>query len=193
MLTKWDHKYQAAKQAGSVAKVLIENLHLLPTEKGNALDLACGLGANSLLLAEHGFNVNAWDNSAVAIEKVAQFAKHRMLSISGQCRDVTLAPPEPETFDVIVVSFFLDRGLCQSLTEALKPGGLIFYQTYCQQKVTEIGPTNPDFLLKENELLDLFSGLNIRFYREDALAGDHEQGCRNQAMLVAQKRYEINL
>jgi 2-polyprenyl-3-methyl-5-hydroxy-6-metoxy-1,4-benzoquinol methylase len=188
MLTKWDRKYQAADKAGNAAKVLTENIQLLPVvKKGKALDVACGLGANSLLLAEHGLDVSAWDSSVVAIEKLTKFAKHHLLSISGKCRDVSLNPPEPDTFDVIVVSFFLDRGLCKKLIEALKPGGLIFYQTYCQQKVTEIGPTNPDFLLKENELLHLFSGLNIRFYREDALVGDIELGFRNQAMLIAQK------
>lgn len=187
MLTKWDRKYQAEDNAGNAAKVLTENLHLLPTVNGKALDLACGLGANSLLLAKQGFDVFAWDSSEVAIKKLTQFFNQQKLDVSAECRDVTISPPEPDTFDVIVVSYFLERELCHQLTEALKPGGLLFYQTYCQQKVTEIGPSNPDFLLKENELLTLFSNLNIRFYREEALAGDLEQGCRNQAMLVAQK------
>jgi 2-polyprenyl-3-methyl-5-hydroxy-6-metoxy-1,4-benzoquinol methylase len=189
MLTKWDRKYQAADSAGNVAKVLIENLHLLPLVNGKALDLACGLGANGLLLAKQGFEVFAWDSSEVAIKKLTQFFNQQKLDVSVECRDVTISPPEPDTFDVIVVSYFLERELCHQLTEALKPGGLLFYQTYCQQKVTEIGPSNPDFLLKENELLNLFSNLNIRFYREEALAGDLVQGCRNQAMLVAQKPY----
>ncbi len=187
MLSKWDRKYQLATEAGLAAKVLIDNQHLLPSSGGRALDLACGLGANALLLAEHGLTVTAWDSSAVAIEKVTEFATQHGLTITAERRDVSICPPEANSFDVIVVSYFLDRAMCLELIAALKSGGLLFYQTYCEQKVVETGPTNPNFLLKENELLRLFSALNIRFYREEALTGDQQKGWRNQAMLVAQK------
>ncbi len=187
MTAKWDLKYQSANDAGKAAQVLTENEHLLPATTVKALDLACGLGANALLLAERGFDVAAWDSSTIAIEKLNQFAKLQNLRVIAEQYDVSLNPPKANSYDVIVVSYFLDRTICSDLVKALKPGGLLFYQTYCQQKVVEIGPKNPHFLLAENELLTLFSALKIRFYREDALVGDHQKGCRNQAMLVAQK------
>jgi len=46
---------------------LTQNQHLLPSQ-GTALDLACGQGGNSQLLAKAGLDVLAWDSSAVAIE-----------------------------------------------------------------------------------------------------------------------------
>jgi len=187
LTSKWDNKYQQATEAGLAAKALIENEHLLPINGGKALDLACGLGANALRLAKNNFEVMAWDSSTVAVEKLTLFALQQEAQLTAQQRDISLEPPEPESFDVIVVSYFLDRAICADIVAALRPNGLLFYQTYCQQKVVDTGPRNPDFLLKENELLALFSELNVRFYREEALAGDHGLGWRNQAMLVAQK------
>jgi 2-polyprenyl-3-methyl-5-hydroxy-6-metoxy-1,4-benzoquinol methylase len=187
LTSKWDNKYLLAAEAGLAVNVLTENEHLLPINGGKALDLACGLGANALLLAKNNFDVMAWDSSGVAIEKLTSFAQQQNTSLVAQQRDVSLEPPEPESFDVIVVSYFLERAICADIVSSLKPNGLLFYQTYCQQKVVDTGPSNPDFLLKENELLALFSDLNVRFYREEALAGNHHLGWRNQAMLVAQK------
>ena len=107
--------------------------------------------------------------------------------MNAQVRDVTKHLPTINSVDVLVVSFFLERELCPALFAAIKPGGLLFYQTYCQQKVTEQGPTNPDYLLADNELLQLFPQMKVRVYREDALLGKHNAGLRNQALLVAQK------
>jgi len=99
------------------------------------------------------------------------------LAIDAQVRDVVESPPEYNSLDVLVVSFFLDRGLCSTLIDSLRPGGLVFYQTYCQDKVSEQGPNNPKFLLADNELLALFSSMSLRVYREESLLGDVQQGC----------------
>jgi len=68
-------------------------------------------------------------------------------------RDVVSRPPEPESADVIVVSRFLQRSLCSKLCDALRPNGVLFYQTFTS------GLSNPDYLLKENELPELFASL----------------------------------
>ena len=183
---KWDTNYAQREREVTAAKVLIENQHLLPAS-GKALDLACGLGGNAKLLAKKGLDVDAWDLSPVAIEKLQQEAQLHNLAIKAQIRDVVEKPPTAQSYDVVVVSFFLERELCAKLAEALKPGGVLFYQTHCRDKVSEIGPSNPDYLLEDNELLSLFSGLKVRVYQEEAMLGDHQQGFRNQALLVAEK------
>jgi len=188
MQSKWDRIYSEKKAEPTACYVLTQNQHLLPTQ-GRALDLACGQGANARLLAQAGLDVEAWDASAVAIEQLSDVAAEASLTIDAQVRDVIKSPPKENSLDVLVVSFFLDRGLCPRLIAALKPGGLLFYQTYCQQKVTDQGPNNPDFLLADNELLKLFSPMKPRVYREESLLGDVEQGWRNQALLVAEKRF----
>jgi tellurite methyltransferase len=65
---------------------------------------------------------------------------------------------------------------------------LVFYQTFTREKSADCGPSNPAYLLEENELLRLFSGLRILAYREEGNVGDVAQGFRNEAMIVAQKR-----
>ena len=59
---KWDRRYSDPANEARAAQVLSDNLHLLPTQ-GTALDLACGLGGNALLLARQGLTVEAWDLS----------------------------------------------------------------------------------------------------------------------------------
>jgi tellurite methyltransferase len=75
---KWDQRYLCSDRFPPPVPVLSQNLHLLPS-RGRALDLACGLGANALLLAEQGLEVVAWDLSPVAIERLRREAESRGL------------------------------------------------------------------------------------------------------------------
>lgn len=184
---KWDQRYrQAAANAPSTAQVLEENRHLLP-KTGDALDLACGLGGNALLLSTAGLRVQAWDLSSVAVDALQSRSLEGSASLEAVVRDVLANPPQPASFDVIVVSYFLERSLAPALCAALRPGGLLFYQTFVRDKVSQQGPSNPDFLLAENELLSLFAELRLRVYREEGKLGDSTQGLRNEALFVGQK------
>ncbi|WP_455366098.1 class I SAM-dependent methyltransferase [Kaarinaea lacus] len=189
---QWNERYREAASAGlpEPALVLSENAHLLP-DKGMALDLACGRGANAIFLVQHGLQVSAWDYSPVAVEQLQQYAKQQALTLRVEVRDVVHNPPGKESFDVIVVSRFLERAIIPQLCAALKPQGLIFYQTFIAEKDAAIGPGNPDYLLQPNELLALFAALRIRVYREEGLLGDMTCGFRNEAMLVAQRLPEL--
>ncbi len=183
---KWDTIYQNKSVEPTASYVLTNYSYLLPKE-GIALDLACGQGGNALFLAQAGLDVQAWDASAVAIEQLKKQSELKKLNIDAQLHDVVKSPPLTESIDVLVVSFFLDRDLCAQLYSALKPGGILFYQTYCQQKTSEQGPKNIDYLLADNELLQLFSPMKVRIYQQDALLGNSKKGLRNQAILVAEK------
>jgi 2-polyprenyl-3-methyl-5-hydroxy-6-metoxy-1,4-benzoquinol methylase len=183
---KWDARYRAASTMPRPARVLEENAHLLPGH-GTALDLACGLGANALTLARAGLQVDAWDISSVAIAALTQQAEREGLAIRATVRDVLAEPPPAQAYDVIVVSHFLQRELAPALYAALRPGGLLYYQTFVRDKVDDVGPSNADYLLAENELRDLFAELCLRVYREEGRLGDSRRGLRNEALLVGQK------
>lgn len=184
--TKWQRRYRHTAVRPQPARVLTENSHLLPAS-GQALDLACGLAANAVFLAEQGLQATAWDQSSAAIEQVVDYARQQQLDINAGVRDVVAEPPPAASFEVIVVSRFLHRALCPAIARALKPGGVLFYQTFSAHKRSDSGPSNPDYLLADNELLDLFAGLQIRVYREEKHLGDLEKGFRDQVMLVAEK------
>lgn len=184
---KWNRRHAGAADRGSVAVVLRDNAHLLPST-GDALDLACGRGANALFLAEAGLRVEAWDLADVAIAGLAEEARRRQLPIRARVRDVVLNPPAAASFDVIVVSHFFARSICSDLIAALRPGGLLFYQTWTRMRVSDAGPRNSDFRLADGELLGLFAALQLRVYREEGRAGDAARGFRNQAMFVGEKK-----
>lgn len=184
---KWDKNYNAcSSDYPSPSEVLRQNLHLLPAQ-GTALDLACGRGANAICLAENGLTVSAWDISASALEHLATKANEKKLDINLEPRDISKQAPELNSFDIIVVSNFLERKLIDDIRKAIKPNGLIFYQTFIKDKVSTTGPNNPDYLLDKNELLHFFNDWKLIFYREEGTIGDINSGFRNQAMIIAQK------
>jgi tellurite methyltransferase len=185
---QWDARYRAADTTvpPEPARVLADHDYLLPPA-GTALDLASGLGGNALHLARCGLDAHAWDISGEALAKLEGFARDLGLAVRTEARDVAGDPPAPESFDVIVVSRFLDRALAPALSAALKPGGLLFYQTFTRERVTPAGPRNPAFLLEPNELLALFRGLRVVVYREEGTIGDGSRGVRNEALFIGRK------
>lgn len=199
--TEWNSRYQTVNEAKVFAypqkllprsdlpppcMVVAAYTHLFPTT-GTALDLACGLGANALLLAHHGLETYAWDYAETVLERLRANAQTQQVQIHTELRDVVISPPPPDTFDVIVVCHFLERRLAPALLQALKPNGLQFYQTFTRSSVSEGGPKNPEFRLADNELLRLFADMQIIIYREEGKIGDTGQGFRNEALLIARK------
>ncbi|MEW7977345.1 MAG: methyltransferase domain-containing protein [Candidatus Sedimenticola endophacoides] len=183
---RWDRRHGEAQGPGEVAEVLRQNLHLLPPW-GRALDLACGRGANALLMARQGLRVSAWDLSPVAIERLRREAVAQGLEIEAEARDLCAGTLPEAAFDLILVSHFLERSLAPAIISALRPGGLLFYQTFSRAVVSMAGPSNSEYRLADNELLSLFTSLRVRVYREEQTLGDTTQGWRDKAMLIAQK------
>jgi SAM-dependent methyltransferase len=186
-LAKWDGIYrQLPDVPPEPACILVENAHLLPAG-GVALDLACGLGGNALFLAQRGFKSLAWDISQVAIDRLRVLAGRLGLAVEAEVRDVERSEFPREFFDVVVVSRFLARNLAGVIANSLKRGGLLYYQTYVRDKVSPSGPSNPAYLLAENELLSLFRELRPVVYREEGRRGDLSLGRRDEAFFIGQK------
>jgi len=82
---------------------------------------------------------------------------------------------------VQTLGVYLQRNLFPALIQALKPGGFLIYQTYiADQQNLPGGPRDPTYLLKPNELLEAFAGLQVLHYRESS-------STRATAELVARK------
>ena len=186
---KWNQIYSTEDETKvQPAQVLCEYKYLLPST-GIALDLACGLGGNAIFLAQHGLTTHAWDISEQAIQKLEQYCVCNKIDlVTTAVRDVCEQPPTDNSFDVICVSFFLERNITKNIVSALKPNGLLYYQTFVHEQVSEHGPRNPKYRLSENELLNMFSSLHILSYQELGAVGNVKQGIRDSAWVVAQKR-----
>jgi len=189
---KWNTIYQSKRQNVETKKltpayILQEFHHLLPAQ-GKALDLASGLGANTLFLAQQNMESHAWDISSIAIKKLREAAKSLNLHINTEVRDVVTNPPEESSFDVIVVCHFLDQQIMPDIIAALRNNGLLFYQTFTKAHVQESGPTNEQYRLGKNELLNLCKDLDTVVYREEGLIGNTESGFRNEALFIGQRK-----
>ena len=76
--------------------------------------------------------------------------------------------PLPELqFELILCFNYLQRSLFVPMERALRPGGMLVYETYTvEQLAFPEGPHTPDYLLRPYELRDAFGSLETLFYRE---------------------------
>lgn len=191
--TKWNNKYQPGINTITAADLVPAEIlqtfqHLLPAQ-GLALDLACGLGGNALFLAQHKLQTEAWDISSVAIKKLNEIATSLALPINAAVRDIIDKPPPKNSFDVIVVSHFLDRQIIPAISTALRHKGLLFYQTFTKKRQPDSpGPSNEKYRLGKNELLNLFKEqLDIVIYSEEGLVINSQHTMHNQALLIGRR------
>jgi len=184
-VAEWDSLYENANPIPA-ARVLEENVHLL-YDSGEALDIACGLAENSFLLARQGYQVDAWDNSPVAIDRVNKKATETSLTVKAEIKDVINHTFPTEHYDVIVLTHYLEQSISSKIVSSLKPGGLLFFQTFTRKQVSASGPEELKYRLMSNEALSMFPGLSIVVYREEGKLGDVNKGFRNEALLVAKK------
>jgi len=185
---KWDAIYRSGGHQRQEPVTVLGNFsHLLPSS-GTALEPACGTGANALYLAQRGLETSAWDISEEAIRNLDDRTRQLELQVNTLVCDVVTNPPSANSFDVIVVSYFLDRPLITHLIRALKPDGLLFYQTFIRERIDDTGPRNDNYRFAENELLLLCRDLHIVLYHEEGMIGNIRHGFRNEAMLIGQRR-----
>lgn len=173
------------------ARFLMDHVHRLP--KGIALDVAAGRGRNTLYLAAQGFTVEAIDRDGEALAELEAIARQRNLAhVQTRVLDLESHDHPPllpkERYDVILVFFYLYRPLIPALLHALRPGGVLMYETFLIDNHLRYNhPRRQEFCLRHNELLRLVADLRILFYQE----GEHREGHGNEraftAQLIAQK------
>ena len=119
---------------------------------GRVLDLACGRGRHARLLARLGHRVEAVDRDAEALAELAGVP-----GITTRKADLESGPwPFAEhCCDGIVVTNYLHRPRLNDLLNTLKPGGVLIYETFMTGHELFGKPSNPDFLLRPEELLDV--------------------------------------
>ncbi|OHB96859.1 MAG: hypothetical protein A2W74_02840 [Planctomycetes bacterium RIFCSPLOWO2_12_38_17] len=145
---------------------LKEHINILPG--GKALDIAMGEGRNAVFLAKNGFEVDGCDVSEIAVKKTLGLAKENNVRVNAFVADLEIYKLPKDAYDVVACFYYLQRSLIPQIKEALKPGGMVIYETYTIENWERgfEGPKNRDYLLKTNELLDLFKDLTIIYYKE---------------------------
>ncbi len=151
---KWNKKYtdkpslSKNRPASSKLQIILDQLKC-----GKALDVASGIGRNSIHLANHGFEVDAIDISEVALDHLRS---QNIANITTHLVDLDSYTPTSNNYDIIVMTNFLDRDLIPKLNNALKTNGYILIETYMDHPINEKEGSNPNFLLAKKELKSFF-------------------------------------
>ena len=125
---------------------------LIPS--GEVLDVACGGGRHSRFMASLGYQVLAIDRDGEALARiVGQGIRTQQIDLET---GTGLAwPYAPGRFAGIVVTNYLHRPLFPLILDSLAEGGVLIYETFARGNERFGKPSNPDFLLKPGELLEM--------------------------------------
>ncbi len=179
---KWNQKYQER---------LKEFNHLEPNKRlimqssylkgGTALDLACGLGGNSQFLAGRDYHVHAVDISDVALSFLKEDAAVKQLSIQTHLCDLSewhTLQSMPLSFDLIIMTYYLDRMICSLVQSLVKENGYFFMETYFLSPLDENSRVSDRYKLQPQELLSVFKEWKILFFEENEMEGRQTIFCQ---------------
>lgn len=138
---------------------------------GTVLDLACGLGQNTLWAASLGLEAVGVDASEEALRRARAEALRRGLGATFRRCDLETSgalPSAPGGWGAVLVLRFLHRPLLRLLPVALAPGGVLVYKTHLRHPLRgeTARPRRAEFLLEPGELLACAGGLTPLEYRE---------------------------
>lgn len=128
--------------------------HLVPAGS-RVLDVACGGGRHARWFAQRGHPVDAVDRDAQAIDALAHVA-----GVNAVCADIENGdwPFERARYGAVVATHYLHRPLLPTLVDALAADGVLIYETFAEGNERYGRPSNPAFLLKPGELLEIVRG-----------------------------------
>ncbi len=178
---RWNKKYETAPMPSDPIPALIS--HIDEIKAGSkALDIACGKGRHTHFFALKNIYVDAVDYSDVALDALekSDYIHPVDTDLDHYCID-------SQAYDVIICTNYLSRRLFPYMKEGLKENGLLIVETFVEFP-NEQGhlSSNSEYLLRKNELLHTFIGLDILFYEEKEMINLHGEKVK-RATLVAKR------
>ncbi len=199
----WDEIYSSTEKYTfydiNAAHEFIPNVIDFFTQNGvrSVLDIGCGVGRNSLPLAENGLSVSAIDSSERAVKRLKEASVSLKLDISASVADFRQLPYENGSFDAVLSIQVINHGFQKDVQMAisevarvLKPGGVFFitvpgrmangHVRYCLVKsATKVEPNTfiptqgkeigqPHFIFNRGLILSLFDRFQIIKIEKDA-------------------------
>jgi len=178
---RWNKKYINNPIPTKVVEVVEKYAKLATGNK--ALDIASGMGRNSMFLVKEGFVVDALDISSIAIEKLQNIDNVNALEV-----DFDTYTLKKDSYDLIICTYYLNRKLFPQIENALKEDGIFIFETFMHHTENTKVPSNKSFLLNEGELETTFDErydlLHISEFMEIGVCGEKSM----KASMVAKKR-----
>jgi tellurite methyltransferase len=175
---KWETRYRSGERThdGPPSPLLVRWLPGLP--RGRALDIATGFGRNALLLARAGYRVDAIDIAPTCLAEAERRARRRRLRVRWIEADLDRHPLPRARYDVVVNAFFLKRTLFPALRAAVRPGGVVVFETHLASEAVTSRVRSSAHRLRPGELRRRFAGWEILEHGE----GLFSEGGRRTAL-----------
>lgn len=153
----WDERYRSAELVWGAEPNRFVREQCIDLPPGEAVDLACGEGRNSLWLARQGWRVTGIDFSPVAIERARALTAEEPTEVAERLTwrvDDATSPTLPSGgADLVLIAYLhlvpdaFDRVL-GSAVKALAPGGTLLVVGHDLRNLTEgvSGPQDPERL-----------------------------------------------
>jgi len=167
---KWDTKYLQKSQLLNPRKPSINLVnHLTKCVGKRALDLGCGAGRNTIYLAQNGFSVDALDIAQIALDALhVELQKQNLTKyVNTKLSDLDNFEAQKDSYDLALMCNFLDRELIEKVKRTLSLDGIFIIETYMIDENNEKKDSNQNYLLKKDELKQIFNdGFEVLFYDE---------------------------
>ena len=119
---------------------------------GTVLDLACGGGRHLRLALARGYAVTGVDRLLDGVRDLEGQSGVELLECDLE--DGQPFPLGERTLAAVIVTNYLWRPLLPRIVAAVSPDGLLIYETFANGQEQFGRPSNPQFLLRPNELLE---------------------------------------
>jgi tellurite methyltransferase len=153
---EWNQRYRTREEIDhEPAQLLVDAVRDLTP--GRALDLACGAGRNAVWLAQHGWDVVALDGAEEAIGLIHE------PRVEARVFDLEAGAPLPfedESFDLVLILYYLHPPLFAEAKRVLRRGGTIVVAVL----------TKGRYGIGRGELVQHFEGFDVLHHREEEVA-----------------------
>lgn len=181
---KWETRYSQAKSTQTVEPFLNQVEHWLPTV-GRALDIAGGAGRHSVFLARRGLDVTLVDISPAGLAIARERAEDEGLSITTIALDLETSPLPPESFDVVVCTWFLiSPQLWAQTVKRLATNGVLVYVQPTTTNLERNAHPSRRFLLELGSLEGTVNALGLDILK---LEEGWDPGGHHTARLLARQ------
>ena len=167
---RWDSRYSGRSTGEPSPPIGLDEITLL--SGGLCLDVACGLGEQSLWAAGQGLDVMALDASPVAISALRSAASARGLAdrIDARVHDLDAGLPTEASrrCALVICQRFRDPHLYEGLLDAVAPGRLLVVTV-----LSTVGAGSPgEFHAPGGELLAAFGAPDVEVLRHVEANGE---------------------
>lgn len=139
---------------------------------GQVLDVACGSGRHMRLALERGYRVTGIDRDVSPVDDLA--ARNDVGLVEADLEAAHDFPLRGMHYDGVIVASYLWRPILADIAACVAGDGVLIYETFARGQERHGRPSNPDFLLGPNELLEAaLPRLVVVAYEHGIVEGAH--------------------